>query len=269
MRLGLFSWYGYQAPLAQRLQRIKDAGFTSTALWWGDDQLPDPQIDADLMKKASDMGIAIENIHVPFADANRLWAADHDVHKAYLADYLHYLDFSAERGLPMIVMHVSNGNLVQQPNRFGIDTMTRLAKYALEVGVSIAIENTRRGGLIHALLDAIESTNLGLCYDTSHGRLYEDGEFSLLKSFPDRLKCLHISDNDGLEDRHWSIHEGVINGDAFVHALPKGGEYQTLSLEVYPKDENVTEVDFLRDTHARASELRELIESRAPEHGAE
>jgi sugar phosphate isomerase/epimerase len=262
MQLGLFSWYGFEAPLYSRLKRIKKAGFASTMLWWGDNESPDPQIDADLFRKAKELDLKIENIHVPYTDANRLWATDHNVHKSYLPRYLRYIDFSSKHGIPTIVMHISSGYLVEQPNGFGIDTLRRLSTYALRAGVSIAIENTRNVSLVVALLEGIDNKNLGLCYDTSHGWLYEGAEFYLLKKYPYRLKCLHISDNDGLEDRHWNINEGVIDWNAFAQSVPIGSECQTLSLEVYPRNGNVHEEDFLREAYTRACNLRDLLNNR-------
>jgi sugar phosphate isomerase/epimerase len=243
----------------QRLERIRKAGFTSTMLWWGDDELPNPQEERAVLKKAADLGLTIENIHVPFDDANWLWAAQRDIHYAYMSHYIKYIDFCASYGIPMIVMHVSKGALITKPNKYGIDAMKRLNEYALEAGVMVALENTHAGELVEALLDGIFSNNLGLCYDTSHGRLYGDSDFSLLKGFHQRLKCVHISDNDGTEDRHWNIGEGLIDWDLFVRSFPTDSACRTLSLEVYPRDESQPQEAFLKDAYAKASALRELI----------
>jgi hypothetical protein len=35
-KYGLFSWYGFNTPLKERLKKIRDANFTATSLWWGD-----------------------------------------------------------------------------------------------------------------------------------------------------------------------------------------------------------------------------------------
>lgn len=261
MKLGLFSWYGYEAPIARRLEHIHQAGFTSTMLWWGDEQA-NPEIDADLLKRAVDLGISIENVHVPFADANWLWAADLDVHRAYWSRYIRYADFCAEHRLSTIVVHVSKGSLVAAPSEYGIDTMRRLSTYCLRSGVSVALENTGRILLIEALLDAIDNKNLGLCYDTSHGRLYEETEFQLLKKYPHRLKCLHISDNDGVEDRHWMTGQGVIDWESFVRNLPTDCECQTLSLEVCPRDKSQDEKEFLEEAFVRIHAIRESVMKR-------
>ena len=261
-KLGLFSWYGYKAPLALRLQRLEQAGFTSTMLWWGENEFPDPEIDADLLKRAIDLGISVENLHVPYKDANRLWATDIDVHKAYISRYLTYIDFCSKHGLSAIVMHVSEGHQVSRPNRYGIDAMNRLCTYGRKAGVSIAIENTRKDELVEALLEEIDDDNLGLCYDTSHGRLYEKNAFWLLKKFPHRLKCLHISDNDGIEERHWNIGEGVVDWKSFAQNVPQESKCRTLSLEVYPRDKDQEETEFLQKAFERANQLRESVMKR-------
>jgi sugar phosphate isomerase/epimerase len=228
-------------------------------LWWGENEFPDPEIDQDLMKRALDLGISVENIHVPYKDANRLWTTDIDVHKAYLSRYMAYIDFSSKHGLSSIVMHVSEGDQVKRPNRYGIDAMSRLCTYGRKSGVSIAIENTRKVELVAALLEGIDDENLGLCYDTSHGRLYEESSFWLLKKFPQRLKYLHISDNDGVEDRHWNIGEGVVDWECFAQHVPTEGNCQSLSLEVYPRDKDQEEIEFLRKAFESANRLRAVV----------
>ena len=34
---GIFSWYGFDTPIIKRLKKIKECGFDSTMLWWGDE----------------------------------------------------------------------------------------------------------------------------------------------------------------------------------------------------------------------------------------
>jgi hypothetical protein len=39
-KLGMFAWFGYDLPMRERLQIIKDAGFDATALWWDEKICP-------------------------------------------------------------------------------------------------------------------------------------------------------------------------------------------------------------------------------------
>jgi len=262
MQLGLFSWYGYKTPLQQRLERVRQAGFTSTMLWWGDNGLPDPQISKNLLAKVADLGLTIENIHVKYKDMNCLWSDDDHVRREYLSQHLEYIEFCAKHHLPMMVMHISQKNEIKNPNPHGIELIKKITEEAEALGVVIAIENTRRVNLVEALLDAIDNNNLGLCYDTSHGRLYEPSEFHLLNKYPHRLKCLHISDNDGLEDKHWNPYEGVIDWNRFIKCFPSQGQCKILALETSPKNPNESEADFLRTAYESASKLLEGMQKR-------
>ena len=72
MKLGIFSWYGYNTPIPSRLQRIKEAGFDTTMLWW-DDALEFKELTkAELVNTTRAHQLIIENIHVPFVSANDL-----------------------------------------------------------------------------------------------------------------------------------------------------------------------------------------------------
>ena len=55
---------------------------------------------------------------------------------------------------------------------------------------------------------------LGFCFDTSHANLRH--QFDLLKDHYDILTALHISDNDGLQDRHWPPFDGIIDYEKLV-----------------------------------------------------
>jgi len=261
MKIGLFYWYGYELPTSTRLEHIKQAGFESTMLWWGEEPNAAPEFDPEDLATARRIGLAVENVHVPFNDATRLWSTAKNDQINFETEHNGYLRYCSQLGIPMIVMHVSKKYDVLQPNQSGIRMMKRLVAQAERDGVDIAIENTRVVGLIEALLDGIENECLGLCYDTSHGRLYEESPLYLLKKYPHRLKCLHVSDNDGLEDRHWNPGKGVIDWDRFAKEIPKGINLNTLGLEVFPKEEGISEEAFLGEAYDAAFRLRRKIET--------
>jgi sugar phosphate isomerase/epimerase len=262
MNLGIFVRYGYASSLKTRLQRIKAAGFESVMLW-ADDFLFDPIIAADLCSSAGKYELALENVHIPYEEAKQLWSLDADERNAFLEKHIRYIRRCMECGLPMIVMHVAKGYEPQHSNSYGIESMSCLVDEAEQYGVQIAIENTRKPDLVEAILHQIDRPFLGLCYDTSHGKLYEPVQFGLLKKYPHRLKCLHISDNDGIEDRHWNIGEGVIDWNEFVQCFPSGQYKGPLSLEVFPKEPHETECDHLKKAFDRVYRLRQMIDEKS------
>ena len=261
MKVGIFAWYGYELPTPTRLAHIKRAGFDSTMLWWSDEPAEVPDFDNEDLETARRIDLAVENVHVPYENATGLWSAVKTERMDYETEQRRHLRYCRHHGIPMIVMHVSKKYDVLQPNPSGIETMRRLVTQAEKEGVEIAIENCRVVSLVEALLDEIDNECFGLCYDTSHGRLYEEDDFYLLKKYSHKLKCVHVSDNDGLEDTHWNPGKGVIDWDLFTKQLQKARNLKTLSLEVFPKEESISEETFLDEAYEGACRLRRSIEA--------
>ena len=40
MKLCIYSWFGYPIPTRERASMIREAGFDSVMIWWGDEYLP-------------------------------------------------------------------------------------------------------------------------------------------------------------------------------------------------------------------------------------
>ncbi|WP_260982082.1 effector binding domain-containing protein [Paenibacillus sp. 32O-W] len=67
----IYDWFGYELPIKERYQLIKEAGFDGVLLWWSEDfnrndYRSGPQI-------AREAGLFIENIHTPIKNQNSLW----------------------------------------------------------------------------------------------------------------------------------------------------------------------------------------------------
>jgi sugar phosphate isomerase/epimerase len=72
------------------------------------------------------------------------------------------------------------------------------------------------------------------------------------------LAVLHVHDNDGERDRHWLPGLGIVDWEAFMHALVEIGFEGTLSLEIgyrYFKELETNEY------FAKISEAVNLLES--------
>ncbi len=260
MKLGIFSWYGFQLSLADRLRAIRRAGFETVMLWWEDEEMDDEARRAELMVDVADLGLGVENVHFPIG-GNEMWSEDARVREGFVRETVERLRGCRTAGIPMAVMHVTKGTGVEAPNECGLEAMTRIAETAAAAGVDLAVENTRKSDCIAFLLDRIRDDRFGLCYDTSHGRLYEPEPFHLLKRFPDRIKCFHVSDNDGEADRHWIPGRGVVDWDGFAASFPPAYRRGSLSLEVYPERGDIEPEKHLADACAALKALRERIEA--------
>ena len=75
-----------------------------------------------------------------------------------------------------------------------------------------------------------------MCYDSSHDYMLPCGRGRILEAYKDRIKALHLSDNDLRIDRHWIPGEGKIPfGEVMSEILSTGVDF--ISYEVIANDE--------------------------------
>jgi sugar phosphate isomerase/epimerase len=67
------------------------------------------------------------------------------------------------------------------------------------------------------ILDRVEG-DVRVCFDVNHITLYE-GASEALRSLGDRIETLHISDHDGVDERHWIPGKGIVDWGDFVAGL--------------------------------------------------
>ncbi|MDX9870909.1 MAG: sugar phosphate isomerase/epimerase family protein [Clostridia bacterium] len=231
-KLGMFSWFGYILPLPERLRLIQQAGFASISLWWEDEYTPALIKKEHFAALVREAGLFFENIHAPFINTNDLWSADKAAREKAVQQYLTWLEDCAQYAIPLLVMHLTEGDEPPEANKYGLESMMALVRGAEERSVKIAVENTRRTNHVSFVLNEIPSDYLGLCYDSSHARLCPDRGETLLNRFGQRLLATHLSDNDGKEDRHWVPGNGIINWNSLMNKFIMNNYTGYLTLEV-------------------------------------
>ena len=166
MNIGIFAWFGYTLPMAERARLIHDAGFHSVMLWMdGSDAVDVPPIrQPDLFRKH---GLKIANAHLPFERANDLWNDNADGQGWYEALAANIAD-CGQYDIPAAVVHPSFGSAPPPPNKVGLDRVKRLVELGERVGVDIAFENLRRPDELDCIFGNIESSRLKFCYDSGH-----------------------------------------------------------------------------------------------------
>ena len=259
---GFFSWFGYDVPLDERFKHIKEAFFPRVSIWLGnEEELAKNDRIKEMPILASESGLTIECAHAPYQGCNGIWNGTDTVKRQLLIQYGTHIRFCKQNQIPIMVMHISQGNEPPNPNEDGISLVKELVAVASEFKVIIAIENTRKTDALNFLLSKIDSSFLGLCYDSSHDFLYSKQPTRILSDWGARLKYTHFSDNDGISDRHWLPGTGIINWDLIRSAFPKESE-DCISLEVVPKN-NATEPirAFLATAYQTGLWLDEMLRS--------
>jgi sugar phosphate isomerase/epimerase len=80
----------------------------------------------------------------------------------------------------------------------------------------------RTSGELMAIIADLDPSRVGACLDANHANLRENLAGSV-RSLGTRLLTLHVSDNDGVDERHWMPGRGIINWVEFLRILDASG----------------------------------------------
>lgn len=167
-------------------------------------------------------GITINQMHMPYPIY--VPGADREINEYLWAQVApKSMAVCAYFGCPYIVIHgfklahfLGSEDLEWQETERFIDSIAPLAK---EMGITICIENLYEGVGGHLVegpccnagkaAERIDRLNerygaevLGFCFDTGHANLVGIDFESFITKLGNRLKVLHIHDNDGIADLH-------------------------------------------------------------------
>ena len=99
------------------------------------------------------------------------------------------------------------------------ETMLQVADYAAERGIRVGIEHfpgkalPTATGTLEYLAD-LGHDNLYLLLDTGHLQMSKEDPATIIAVAGDRLTYVHLDDNDGDGDLHWSLLDGVLTEKA-------------------------------------------------------
>lgn len=213
-------------------------------------------------KAAEASGITIHQVHMPYPIYVPTGEKD-------INDYLwnevapksmqlcHFLDcpYIVIHGLKLAKYLGSEEEEWKRTEEF-IDSIAPMAK---EMGIIICIENLYEsiGGhlvegpccSVRKAVERIDRINdryhaevLGFCFDTGHANLVGIDFESFLTALGDRLKVLHIHDNDGIQDLHQipftftktRENKSSTDWEGFIRGMRNIGFDKTLSFETAP-----------------------------------
>jgi len=217
------------------------------------DEAADPGATADAVREALEATDCImPQVHLMIS-AN-VASADEAKRRAHIATVKRHIELSARMGTRIGVIHPGG----DQPDTFADELAERerrvagfqeLADYAADFDFALAIENMtdgarnrrsavgqRRYGAtieeLHALLDAIDRPNVGICLDVGHAHVqgYEMAE--AVRQCGERLIATHIQDNDAQSDQHLAPTRGTVEWKPGIAALREIGYDGLFNLEI-------------------------------------
>ncbi len=232
------------------LRLMAEAGFTHVHWchqWRSDFLYADSEIE-QIGRWLSEYGLQLNDVHGSEGIEKFWYAPKESARQAGIELVKNRIDFAARLGGDAVVMHAYPPTVrpdLAPYNDFLFDQICRslddLEPYAVERGVRIALENlidfaaTEAGviavnaagdnaELLARLLATYPPEFLSLCFDSGHAILGRDRTAAYAPLF-DRLAVLHLHDNNGLDDLHLPVYDGLVPWDS-VAALIAGSPYR-------------------------------------------
>lgn len=149
------------------------------------------------------------------------------------------VEFASELDARLITAHFwLDGRYIEPPILRGkLTILEEMLMLAREKGIPFCLENlSERASDFEPAFRLFP--DLGMTLDIGHGELLspENTAYSFIKTYPDRIRHIHIHDNRGgnspSDDLHLPLGEGSINFPPILSALIDAGYDGTITLEV-------------------------------------
>ena len=153
-----------------------------------------------------------------------------------LEELFKWIDMYEEIGIKNMVLHCDNlteTNLGREEKiEKNIEKLQILAEYIKNKEITVCLENLRplspeetelvdrsADDLLY-IIERIGSSKFGICLDTGHLNLTDKNQREFILKAGDKLKALHITDNDGNTDQHlMPFNRGTVDFPEIIKAL--------------------------------------------------
>lgn len=139
----------------------------------------------------------------------------------------------------VLVVHPDTGTTEEKDWHLRHDALVKslrdFAPWCKERGLKIALENLTQISAFQTsdiLLDVIRRSgqdNVGICFDVNH--LFLETHRSFMEKAGRKILTMHISDNDGVSERHFIPGDGVIDWKEFFVLVKEAGFNGTMICE--------------------------------------
>jgi sugar phosphate isomerase/epimerase len=188
-------------------------------------------------------GIRFYSCHAPFGDEEELSQLDETGREGALSIHVQSLTRAALAGVECLVIHPGRrcpeAEIPARRDRLYASLET-LIPAAQRAGVHLALENMlpahvgSRSADIRSIVDHFESPWLGVCFDTGHAHVNDEGVDAAFATLRDRIISFHLADNDGHKDQHSQPPYGTIDWSTFVPAFRAIGFARPVTVEAPP-----------------------------------
>ena len=210
------------------LERARAAGITHLEIVLPASD-PDPRSRQEVVDWANELGMTVHSVHLPFNWKWDVSEPDPAKRREIVANHLRLLEEAAAWRPVTAIIHPSYEPIPPEQREARIEAcregLSELAKGARELGVLLCAECLPRTCLgntsseVLRLVDGIP--DVAVCCDVNH--LLKETPQEFIRAVGSRIKAVHISDYDGLDEKHWVPGKGIIAWSEVIGALAEAG----------------------------------------------
>lgn len=225
--LGYSIWWPGEEPLPDEdyLNKIKTAKIfnVETAIIEAG-QSPDFKIYekrlTKLIERFQSSGINVWSVHVPFGIQTDISVPE--TAEVGIEIIKRQMEVCAKTGVDKVVIHPSSEPIAPEERSARMECCINSLEKLYRPDVITAVETLPRTCLCNTaketkeVLDALDG-KASCCIDVNH--CHKEDVAQVIKTLGEYLVTLHISDDDGLDEKHWYPGEGVLNWKSILEAL--------------------------------------------------
>ncbi len=195
--------------------------------------------------------VRAESVHSMFGGVHDISLIDEDARRIGVRSVCNAVDMAADFAARFIVVHASGEPIEgrERAARLGQcrTSLEEIGLYAAAAGVGVAVELLPRTCLgrnaaeLLALVGGLDSGVFGVCLDTNHNMDRPAELPDVARRIGSRLWELHVSDYDGVDEKHWMPGQGVVDWPALIAALHEIGFDGPFNYECTPAGESFGE----------------------------
>lgn len=227
LRLGLSKWWPAcgRLPSDNLLMELQKAGIN----WVETGVRQDPRnefIEAHekrlkkIIERFRSNGINVWSVHIPFGFeidiSNPIYA------EAGISLCLKIMETCALVGVDKVIIHGSSEPIPEESRQERIECCINSLERLYRPDVKIALETLPRtclGNSIEEMIYILKSMDgkVSCCVDVNH--FHQGNIVDLIKKLKNYIITLHISDDDGHDEKHWLPGQGVLDWNGILSVL--------------------------------------------------
>ena len=175
------------------------------------------------------LGLRPWSLHLPFGRAWDIAARDDQERRRVVSELCAIIRGARDCGARVLTLHPGLEPVTPEdrPVRAlrAARSIQEIRDCAAPYGMQIAVEDLPRSCLgntgeeLEALMDAAQG--VGCCFDVNH--LLKEDHAAFLERLAPRVINTHLSDYDGVDERHWLPGQGIVPFGRIAEALQRSG----------------------------------------------